>query len=84
MDYTNDPNSNQDPNAHDYDELVTIYSHVDSFTTIGQATAGAAVVGNSRSDWGREVSRSASGHASTFVRDFGAGNSVVTFVIWAP
>jgi hypothetical protein len=37
MDYTNDPTTNQHPNQHDYDELVTIYSHLDSFTTIGAA-----------------------------------------------
>ncbi|MCA1831415.1 MAG: hypothetical protein LC750_01495 [Actinobacteria bacterium] len=38
MDYTNDPSTNQHPNQHDYDELVTIYNHLDSSTTIGQAT----------------------------------------------
>ncbi|MEO8438552.1 MAG: hypothetical protein ABI562_08820, partial [Chloroflexota bacterium] len=84
MDYTNDPSTNQHPNKHDYDELGIIYSHLDSFTTVGQAVNGAsAAVGDARSDWGREVSRSASGHASTFVRDLGAGNKVVTFVTWA-
>ncbi|MBI2682851.1 MAG: hypothetical protein HYX26_06475, partial [Acidobacteriales bacterium] len=35
MDYTNNPASNQHPNSHDYDELVTIYSHLDSSTTVG-------------------------------------------------
>lgn len=84
MDYTSDPSTNQHPNTHDYDELVTIYSHLDSFTTIGQTTgASSAAVGSARSDWGREVSRSASGHSSTFIRDLGAGNKVVTFVTWA-
>ncbi len=84
MDYTNNPGTNQHPNQHDYDELVTIYTHLDSTTTIGQTKGSAgAAVGSSRSDWGREVSRSAGRHTSTFVRDFGAGNVVATFVIWA-
>jgi hypothetical protein len=82
MDYTNDPSSNQHPNKHDYDELTTIYSHLDSTTTIGQARAAAAATGMARSEWGREVARTASGHTSTFVRDLTRGNSVVTFVIW--
>jgi len=29
MDYTNDPSTNQHPNAHDYDQLVSIYAHLD-------------------------------------------------------
>jgi hypothetical protein len=35
MDYTNNPATNQHPNAHDYAQLETIYSHVDSSTTVG-------------------------------------------------
>lgn len=30
MDYTNDPESNQYPNAHDYEQLELIYAHLDS------------------------------------------------------
>jgi hypothetical protein len=40
MDYTSDPDgppSNEHPNTHDYNQLVTIYSHTDSFSTIGAA-----------------------------------------------
>jgi hypothetical protein len=29
MDYTNDPSTNQHPNAHDYEELDIIYAHLD-------------------------------------------------------
>jgi len=42
MDYTNSPGTNQHPNQHDYDQLVTIYgsgSHLDSTTTVGAASA---------------------------------------------
>jgi len=84
MDYTNLPESNQHPNQHDYDQLVAIYSHLDTTTTVGASTPSAAPqVGNDTSSWGTEVAGSrASGH-STYVRDFGAGNQVVTFVTWA-
>src|SRR5512134_428492 len=33
MDYTSSPETNQHPNAHDMQQLVTIYSHPDSFTS---------------------------------------------------
>lgn len=33
MDYTNSPDSNQHPNAHDYQQLSTIYGHLDSYGT---------------------------------------------------
>ena len=82
MDYTSDPSTNQHPNQHDYDELVTIYSHLDSTTTVGLA-APATKAGNAPSSWGRVVAGSrASGH-STYVRNDGNGNFLVTFVTWA-
>lgn len=84
MDYTSNPSTNQHPNAHDYAMLESIYAHLDSTTTIAASTPSAAPqVGNDASSWGTEVAGSrASGH-STYVRDFGAGNQVVTFVTWA-
>jgi hypothetical protein len=39
MDYTNDPSTNQHPNAHDYGQLQTIYSHLDSGSTASSAPA---------------------------------------------
>ncbi len=83
MDYTNDPSTNQHPNKHDYDELVTIYSHLDSTTTVGQSTSSSKADTASSSEWGRQVAQSRGGHTSTFVLDLGAGRSIVTFVIWA-
>ncbi len=84
MDYTNDPSTNQHPNQHDYDELLTIYNHLDSTTTVGATTpSNHPQVGNDRASWGSEVEGSrAEGH-STFVRDFGDGKAVITFVSWA-
>jgi hypothetical protein len=87
MDYTSDPDgppSNEHPNQHDFDELVIIYSHLDSFTTVGQALPGSSpVVGDSPATWGTLVSGSASHGNATYVRDLGHGELVVTFVIWA-
>lgn len=83
MDYTNDPSSNQHPNAHDYAQLETIYNaHLDSTTTAGAAAPGGSR-GADAADWGVLVSTSQGGHLSTFVKDLGAGELIVTFVIWA-
>ena len=42
MDYTSDPDgppSNEHPNSHDYEQLLTIYNHTDTSTTIASALA---------------------------------------------
>jgi hypothetical protein len=82
MDYTNAPESNQHPNAHDYTQLELIYAHLDSTTTAGAAAPGGSR-GVDAADWGQLVSSSQGGHLSTFVNDLGAGELIVTFVIWA-
>ncbi len=83
MDYSDDPDSIA-PNAHDYGQLATIYAHLDKTTTVGTTSATSArSVRNDRSSWGREVERSANGSHSTFVRDLGHGNRVITEVTWA-
>jgi hypothetical protein len=79
MDYTNDPSTNQHPNQHDYDELVLIYTHLDTTTTVGSLTNG---YGNA-SGWGELVSSSARNHSSIYRLDLGNGQSVLTHVIWA-
>ena len=86
MDYTNDPSTNQHPNQHDYDELVTIYSHLDSTSTVGQSLPsgnGARSAGNSSASWGHRIEGSRSSGHSTYVRDDGNGNFLITFVTWA-
>lgn len=86
MDYSDSATSTH-PNAHDYEQLKSIYHHTDTTTTVGTSSAagagagaGAAIVTNDPSSWGREVARS--GHHSTFVREVGAGRIVVTDVTW--
>jgi hypothetical protein len=84
MDYTSDPSTNQHPNKHDYDELQIIYAHLDSTTTVGAAANGAQ--GNppdSPSEWGQLMKTTHGGRTQVFERDFGNGQKVVTFVIWA-
>jgi hypothetical protein len=99
MDYTNDPSgkagtngtlSNEHPNQHDYDQLVTIYAHLDSTTTVSSTSAvskmpPAASRGsfNSRAEWGRKIRESRNGKLELWVRDFGGGAKLFTWVIRA-
>ena len=48
MDYTSDPLSNQHPNARDYEELVSIYSHLDSSSDGGGSGGGGCFPPNSK------------------------------------
>jgi hypothetical protein len=94
MDYTNDPDgggsygpSNEHPNQHDYDQLVSIYSHLDKTTTVGKALAQDAPAGFANANmhavenWGEKVSDN--GKSAVYVRDFGNGYKVITHVFWA-
>ena len=85
MDYTNDPSSNQHPNSHDYDELAIIYSHLDSSTTLASPTTSkGGPSGNAApAGWGRLVAVTNGGHGATYLLDLGAGNLVLTHVLWA-
>lgn len=72
------------PNSHDFEQLAAIYTHTDATITVAASAASSGSdVGNDRSSWGREVARSANGAESTFVRNLGNDESVVTFVTWA-
>ncbi len=105
MDYSNDPSGskgtngtlkNTRPNAHDYDQLQSIYKHLDaaqlSSTKLSPSTS-AATPGLrepprgrpllERGEWGRAVAADAKGRARVFVRDLGGDFKVTTFVIWA-
>jgi hypothetical protein len=87
MDYTNIPDgppSKLHPNQHDYDELVTIYSHADSSSTVGATPAAAAqAAGDAPSSWGTRVRGPAAHGVATYVRDLGHGQTNITFVLWA-
>jgi hypothetical protein len=92
MDYTRDPDgppSNEHPNSHDYSQLVTIYSHTDSFNTptalaaADDANGVDGLAGNAPATWGKLVSGAPDHGASTFVREHGNGSFTVTHVFWA-
>lgn len=102
MDYTNDPDggaggassndpSNEHPNSHDFQQLESIYAHLDSTTTVGAALPPATVppamrniVLNSVEQFGPvyKVVKNGPGMATYHVQDFGNGNKVITHVFW--
>lgn len=102
MDYTNNParddglGGNLHPNAHDYEELETIYAHADSFTSIAssifnravaRATAGDEIHDGDLSDdqqtWGHVVRNDKKGRPVQYERNVGKNQKVITHVIWA-
>ncbi len=86
MDYTNNPTSNQHPNAHDYEQLELTYEHLDSTTTLSASApqTGAQESENSGPEyWGKPLHHDGKGRPSHFEKDLGKGQKVFTFVIWA-
>lgn len=88
MDYTNNPTgppSNEHPNSHDYEQLETIYAHLDSITTVSQMIARQ---GNHDGDavdaveQGKSIRRDGKSRTSLYERDLGKGEKVFTFVLW--
>jgi hypothetical protein len=101
MDYTNDPDggaggaspndpSNEHPNQHDYDQLVTIYSHLDLTATAGAALPATVppamrqIVLSGVEQFGPVVKAVSNGGglATYHEQDFGNGNKVITHVFW--
>jgi len=73
------------PNQHDYDLLRSIYSHLDSSTTIGFAAFGSSLASEVTDDpnsWGKLVSQTAKGQSSTYERDHYNGSQTITHVFW--
>lgn len=91
MDYTSNPYgppNNEHPNSHDYDQLVTTYTHLDSSTTVAQTaskmpSAMADVEFDTPAQWGRAIKGSREKGVSVHDLDFGGGNHIYTFVFWA-
>lgn len=71
------------PNQHDYDQLVTIYSHLDSIDTASLSSVGQNMDLNDPKAWGRVVREDATGRTSLYERDLGGGKKFFTFVTWA-
>ena len=83
MDYSADPSNNTTPNQHDYDELVIIYSHSDgAAAAVAASPADQGLDLDNPSGWG-QATRFANGRGIAYERDFGGGNKILTYVIWA-
>jgi hypothetical protein len=80
------------PNAHDFEELGLIYSHVDTANTYSSSTNTAAAAPNLASSgvditndpdsWGQLVSQSANGRSSVYERNNSDGSQTLTHVYW--
>lgn len=80
MDYANSLD-NPSPNQHDYDQLVTIYSHLDSFTTVG-ASSPTGLAGSGHAS-PVAVERSDRLASSMIVEHYADGSKLVTHIVWA-
>jgi len=76
MEYTNIPSGNEHPDAHDYNQLASIYSHVHAAANLPEAVQNEQAIGNSRADWGRQIGD------HTFAKDLGNGRKVITDVLF--
>ena len=97
MDYTNDPDgggaygpSNEYPNAHDFEQLETIYAHADATNfavrTVGQPASrpvSEEAGGDSPSEWGRAIHYDGQGRPDVFEQEVGPGRKKITHVFWA-
>lgn len=90
MDYTSYPTPNQYPNAHDYEQLELIYSHLDTSSLLKSTALKLNLdipksIANDfgedmdhKSTWGKQTKKE---HGfSKFERDFGKNRKVFTFV----
>lgn len=75
------------PNSHDFQELNTIYAHLDSTTTVAAMTSPASSkadvdVTDDPNSWGQLRSQSANGRSSTYERSNKDGSVTLTHVYW--
>ena len=73
------------PNYHDFEELASIYSHLDSTSTVSsaQVTSKADVdITDDPNSWGMLVSQSANGRSSNYQRYNQDGSQTVTHIYW--
>ena len=71
------------PNAHDFDELNIVYSHLDAGTTLASKTASSAVdVSDDPSSWGQFMSNRSAGRSSYYERHNDDGSVTLTHVYW--
>lgn len=89
MDYTRNPAgppNNEHPDAHDFSQLVSIYSRTDSFNTptfAPELSATAARAIEAPASWGNLVKGSSSHARASMCATPDHGDYTVTFVTWA-
>lgn len=93
MDYTGNPSgppSNLSPNAHDYEQIETIYDHLDPTTTVAHNNlpremppAMGQISFDTPAQWGRLVRTNANARVQVYELDFGRSHKVITHVFWA-
>lgn len=105
MDYTNDPDggaggasptdpSNEHPNQHDYDQLVTIYTHLDSTTTVSSSAPTGPGGGNGNGNGSLAAAAGLDEHGlpawaspangDVYITELGNGEKRIVHVFWIP
>ena len=69
------------PNAHDFEQLNVIYSHLDSTTTVSILSSSESS-SNEGNDWGRLVHQSSNGRSSQYEQSNHDGTINITYVYW--
>jgi hypothetical protein len=82
MDYTSAPGGNEHPDAHDYEQLLAIYNHVESAFPANSAAA-ATDTFDTPAEWGRAIGFMRDGRPHVFERVDGPGQRTITHVFWA-
>ena len=86
MDYTNAPAGNEEPNIHDFEQLVIIYNNHDSPSAAARQAAAMSPRqldgGVSAAEWGRPVKFTRDGKPHVYVKELGLGRRLVTDVFW--
>jgi hypothetical protein len=87
MDYTADPSSNQHPNAHDYEQLESIYAHTDGGSGGGGGDGGNCPPRNPHcggaAGHAPSFSHASRANGSLYVDRVGRGMTRITHVLWA-
>jgi len=84
MDYTNNPAGNEHPDAHDYQQLLSIYNHMEAaaMTFGGGGAPSSAESGDTPAEWGRAIGFTRDGRPNVFEKIEGNGRKI-THVYWA-